>query len=147
MKNKVLNIPALFFYGFLCGALAVLFMVSFQHFQNFYKPEFFVRQHYTAPVTPLKTDDKNVLKPQRVTFSYVSPAAQEVFLVGDFNAWGAYPLLLNKSGKEIEIFNLTLALPTGKYKYYFLVDGQITFDEQAPKIISNGKTYNVLEVK
>ena len=146
MENK-LNIPALFFYGLLCGALAVVFMVSFQHFENFYKPEIFVRQKYISPSAPLKAEDENVLKPKRVSFSYASPAAKEVLLVGDFNAWGAYPLALNKSGKEIEIFTLTLALPTGKYKYYLLADGEIMIDENAPQIISDGKTYNILEVK
>lgn len=147
MKNELLNIPALFFYGLLCGALAVVFMVSFQHFQNFYKPEVFVRNKYVAYGIPLKMQEQDALKPQKVTISLASQTAKDISLVGDFNAWGAYPLTLNKSGKELEIFTITLALPTGKYKYHFLVDGKITLDESAPKTVFNGETYNILEVK
>lgn len=142
-----LNIPALFFYGLLCGALAVVFMVSFHHFENFYKPEIFVRNKYEAYGIPQTPKEPEILQPQKVTISFASPIAKEVSVEGDFNAWGAYPLTLNKSGKELEIFTLTLALPRGKYKYHFIVDGEITLDESAPKTVFNGETYNILEVK
>ena len=144
MKTKTLNIHALFFYGLLCGTLAVVLMVSFQHFENFYQPQIVARPKYKQIPVEEKALD---LKPQRVTFSYVSPSAKEVQLVGDFNAWGAYPLTLNKSENDIEIFNLTLALPTGKYKYRFLVDGKNTLDESVAKIDFNGEIFNILEVK
>ena len=145
MQNKTLNIHALFFYGLLCGALAVVFMITFQHFENFYEPQIIVRPKYTQTLIKDKTIEN--LKPQKVTFSYVSPSANEVQIVGDFNAWGAYPLTLNKSENDIEIFNLTLALPTGKYKYRFLVDGQNALDESATKINLDGEVFNILEVK
>lgn len=144
MKTKALNIHALFFYGLLCGALAVVFMVSFQHFESFYQPQIVARPKYKQIPVKEKALD---LKPQKVTFSYVSPTAKEVQLVGDFNAWGAYPLILNKSENDIEIFNLTLALPTGKYKYRFLVDGKTELDGSVSKIDFNGEIFNILEVK
>ena len=145
MKTDTLNIPALFFYGLLCGALAVVFMVSFRHFDNFYSPQIIARAEYLQ--APAKEKKLENLRPQKVTLSYVSPSAKEVQVVGDFNAWGAYPLTLNKSGQEIEIFNITLALPRGKYKYHFLVDGQIVLDKSAPQTFFDGKFFNILEVK
>ena len=145
MQSKTLNIPALLFYGLLCGALAVVFMVSFQHFNNFYAPQIVVRPKYKQVLTKEKALEN--LKPQRVTFSYVSPSAKEVQLVGDFNAWGTYPLILNKGENDIEIFTLNLALPKGKYKYRFLVDGQTVLDESAAKINLGDEIFNILEVK
>ncbi|MBQ3933687.1 MAG: hypothetical protein II726_00685, partial [Elusimicrobiaceae bacterium] len=40
-----------------------------------------------------------------------------------------------------------LALPTGKYKYRFLVDGKTAIDESSAKITVEGEVYNILEVK
>ena len=145
MKTKVINIPALLFYGLLCGALVVVFIVAFQHFDNFYQPSVIARPEYKQ--MPVKEKNVEDLKPQRVTFSYASPTAKEVQLVGDFNAWGTYPLVLNKGNNDIQIFTLNLALPTGKYKYRFLVDGQPTLDESSTKIKSGDEVYNILEVK
>ena len=145
MQNKTLNIHALFFYGLLCGALVVVFMVTFQHFENFYEPQIIARPNYKQIIVKEKALEN--LKPQNVVFSYVSPSATEVQIVGDFNAWGAYPLTLNKSENDIEIFTLNLALPKGKYKYRFLVDGKTVLDESAAKINSDGETFNILEVK
>lgn len=147
MKNKTLNLHALLFYGFLCGALVVVLINTFQHFDSFYQGEAIVQQKYTAPETDIQNTNVENLKPQKVVFSYASPTAQDVQIMGDFNAWGAYPLTLNKSGNDIEIFTLTLALPTGKYKYYFLVDGEVVLDSGAPQVEYSDKTYNILEVK
>ena len=147
MNDKTLNLHALLFYGFLCGALAVVFMVSFKHFDDFYQLEVITRQQYVYPKKTKQSKAEEKLKPQKVTFSYASPTAKEVLLVGDFNAWGAYPLALNKSGNDIEIFTIDLALPKGKYKYHFLVDSVVTLDESATQVISEKKTYNILEVK
>ena len=145
MKTKTLNTPALIFYGLLCGALAVVLMVTFQHFEDFYAPQVVMRAKYTQ--IPAQEKALENLKPQRVTFSYVSPSAKEVQLEGDFNAWGAYPLTLNKSENDIEIFTLNLALPKGKYNYRFLVDGKTALDESSAKINFDGEVFNVLEVK
>ena len=130
MKTKAINIPALFFYGFLCGALAVVFMVSFQHFENFYQPEIIARAKYVQ--IPAKQKNLENLKPKSITFSYISPSAKEIRIEGDFNAWGAYPLILNKN--ENKTFTLSIALPTGKYKYRFLVDGKAQKDNSAPVV-------------
>lgn len=145
MQNEKLNIPALLFYGLLCGTLAVVFMVSFQHFENFYSPQVVARPKYIQ--ASAKEKAVTHLTPQRVTFSYVSPSAKEVQLVGDFNAWGVYPLILNKGENDIQIFTLSIALPTGKYKYRFLVDGKTAIDESSAKITVEGEVYNILEVK
>lgn len=145
MQNEKLNIPALFFYGLLCGALVVVFMVSFQHFENFYSPQVIARPKYIQVSAKQKAVEN--LKPQSVTISYVSPSAKEVQVVGDFNAWGAYPLILNKGENDIEIFTLNFTLPKGKYKYRFLVDGKTMLDESAKKINFNNEDFNILEVK
>ncbi|MBO4707949.1 MAG: glycogen-binding domain-containing protein [Elusimicrobiaceae bacterium] len=145
MHSKALNIPALIFYGLLCGALVVVLIVSFQHFNSFYSPQIIVRPKYKQTSAQEKAVEN--LKPQRVAFSYVSPSAKEVQVVGDFNAWGAYPLTLNKSDNDIEIFTLNLALPKGKYKFRFLVDGQVAIDESSAKIKSGNEIFNILEVK
>jgi 1,4-alpha-glucan branching enzyme len=64
-----------------------------------------------------------------VRFELVAPDAQSVFLAGSFNHWNAKATRLvrlhdGKWAKE-------LWLPTGRYEYLFVVDGQWTADPKA----------------
>lgn len=93
----------------------------------------------------IKQNDFTNMAPKKVTFSFFAPQARRIFLVGDFNAWGVYPLEVPSDPEGN--FSKSLVLPKGKYKYYFDVDGQKVLDEKAPKIIFEGEEYSLLSVK
>ncbi len=57
-----------------------------------------------------------------VDFRMKAPKAKTVFLVGDFNHWKSGTLALAKVADGS--WELTLALPPGRYHYRFLVDGK-----------------------
>ncbi len=73
-----------------------------------------------------KVDKINVAAPdsgvKSVKILFSSNSAQKVSLVGDFNAWGAEPLLL-KSLKD-GMWEAELQLKPGMYEYNLVVDGQ-----------------------
>jgi len=54
-------------------------------------------------------------------FEFLAPAAQAVFLAGDFNNWdaSAHPMKKDKNGKWTAAF----PLKPGRYEYRFFVDG------------------------
>lgn len=56
-------------------------------------------------------------------FSLYAPQAASVALVGDFNGWGSMAeLSLKPAGKGM--WSVDIPLPSGRYQYAFLVDGQ-----------------------
>ncbi len=59
---------------------------------------------------------------QRVTFSYAEPTAQTVLLAGDFTGWQQSPISLKKDKNGV--WKKTVSLPTGRYEYRLLVDGE-----------------------
>ena len=59
---------------------------------------------------------------QKVTFSFVGPAAQSVQLAGDFTGWQQAPVAMKKL--KSGMWKATVALPPGRYEYRLLVDGQ-----------------------
>jgi hypothetical protein len=71
-------------------------------------------------VAPHRVDEE-AAGPRRVVLRLVAPASSAVFVVGDFNDWSpvATPLQLTAKGEWI----VRLALPPGRYRYTFLVDG------------------------
>jgi 1,4-alpha-glucan branching enzyme len=62
------------------------------------------------------------IKQRRVNFSLEATEAKEVILIGDFNNWNPkkHPMHKDKNGMWIK----TVIIPSGKYEYKFLVDGQ-----------------------
>lgn len=63
---------------------------------------------------------------RRVSFSLEAPHAQQVALVGDFNAWDPlkHPMKKDASG----IWEKTVILEPGTYEYKFFQDGQWVLD-------------------
>lgn len=70
-------------------------------------------------------------------FSLYAPQADSVTLVGDFNGWGSVSEIRLKSAGSGR-WEVTTPLPSGRYQYAFLVDGQrwVT-DPQAEQHISD----------
>ena len=64
---------------------------------------------------------KTKILTKKVQFEILAPAAQEVYLAGDFNNWDASSNPMKKDKKGI--WKITLSLKPGTYEYRFLVDG------------------------
>jgi hypothetical protein len=60
------------------------------------------------------------LGPTAIQFELAEPAAHQVVLVGDFNDWDRSRTPLIRDGDR---WRTTVRLPTGVYRYAFLVDG------------------------
>lgn len=71
---------------------------------------------------------------KRATFQLSAPGANEVFVAGTFNDWKPDARAL-KRGKG-DVFRTWMNLPSGRYEYRFVVDGQWQEDptcgERAP---------------
>ena len=73
-----------------------------------------------------KAKAEQKIKLRKVTFSFESNEAREVFLVGDFNNWDPTAHLMNNNGNGI--WKKSVTIPPGKHEYKFFVDGQWTAD-------------------
>ena len=86
------------------------------------------------------------IKRRRVTFTYVAPNAEEVILMGDFNDWDPqkHPMKKNDNG----VWTKIAMIPTGRWEYKFMVDGQWRLDPENDLLCSNrfGTRNNVLLV-
>jgi 1,4-alpha-glucan branching enzyme len=82
-----------------------------------------------------KVEPKKKIKRQKITFSFESSDAKEVFLMGDFNNWNPkkHPMKKDDNGK----WTKAVLLPPGKYEYKFLVDGQWKEDPHNERICPN----------
>ena len=60
--------------------------------------------------------------PAGVTFRIEAPAASKVAVVGDFNGWDRTGIPLIRD-RRTGIWQATVALPHGLYRYSYLVDG------------------------
>lgn len=58
-----------------------------------------------------------------VEFAYFRPGAQCVHLAGDFNQWGSQPQAMTRD--EHGWWRLRLALPSGEYRFKYVVDEKI----------------------
>ena len=69
-----------------------------------------------------KLISKQKAKKRKITFSFESPDAETVILMGDFNHWSPrkHPMKRDKNGA----WKKTIMLAPGNYEYKFLVDGQ-----------------------
>jgi 1,4-alpha-glucan branching enzyme len=68
-------------------------------------------------------------------FSFKSPAAMSVLLVGDFTHWQQKPIALKKQPDGI--WRATVALAPGSYHYRFLVDGEWRDDPECTIRVPN----------
>jgi hypothetical protein len=86
------------------------------------------RKDQPKPVEPV-SERSPVREEQEITLKYVSPAAREVKVAGNFNGWhpNATPLKNNGTGE----WTVRLALRSGQYEYRFVVDGHWMEDPHA----------------
>jgi hypothetical protein len=88
-----------------------------------------------------------------VKFTYYDPAANEVYLAGEFNNWSttATPMKRDPDG----VWWIILPLPPGRYEYKFVVDGQWMADPMNPitvgpygnSVIRVGENYEILPIE
>ena len=73
-----------------------------------------------------------------VTFRYHDPAAQSVFLAGDFNAWSATRDTMHRDTATGD-FTRDVSLPPGaRVDYKFIVDGRWILDPANPRTCTGG---------
>jgi hypothetical protein len=71
---------------------------------------------------------------QLVQFVLVASEASAVTLVGDFNDWSVSATPLTREGGD-GVWWVTVPLPPGRYRYSFVVDGQVWLgDPNAPAV-------------
>ena len=77
---------------------------------------------------PKKPEPKTQTK--KVQFEFLAPAAQGVYLTGNFKDWDpkASPMKKDKEG----IWRINLSLKPGRYEYRFFVDGNWENDPVCP---------------
>lgn len=82
---------------------------------------------------------------KKIVFKYQPPIASElaVFLIGDFNNW-------DKTSHKLEdkngIYETTLELAPGEYKYHFLIDDKAALDPTADTILVDGIVYSLARI-
>ena len=78
---------------------------------------------------------KAQVKRKRIIFSLDAPGAKEVSLVGTFNMWNKkkHPMKKTDDG----IWKKFIIIPSGKYEYKFLVDGEWWHDPKNEKVCYN----------
>ena len=70
----------------------------------------------------MEKEKKKKIKKRRVMMALKALGASEVFLMGDFNNWNdkIHPMKRNEKGLWVK----AVMLPSGRYEYKFLVDGE-----------------------
>ena len=95
----------------------------------------------------VKAKAKSKSNLRKVKFSFESTKAREVSLLGDFNNWDprAHPMKNDGNGR----WNRTVVIPSGKYEYKFLADGQWLLDPCNDQCCPNcfGSANSVLNLK
>ena len=86
------------------------------------------------------------IKRRRVTLFLEAPEAEVVSLMGDFNQWNekTHPMKKGADG----VWKKIIMVPTGKYEYRFLVDGEWWNDPANNQVCTNcfGTLNNVFKV-
>ena len=80
-----------------------------------------------------------------VLFTLEKPAADKVFVAGDFNDWTESANPLEKEG---DTWKAVIDIPPGTYEYKFIVDGTYITDPGNPNTVSDpyGGKNSLLEV-
>ncbi len=82
-----------------------------------------------------------------IVFRTLCPSAREVLVAGDFNDWTPNQTPLQRIDNN-GVFETKLALPRGRYRYRFVIDGRWSYDRDNPQVESNeeGEISSVVEV-
>lgn len=83
--------------------------------------------------TTMSTRIKTEAKPQN--FSFVTPTARSVQLVGDFTNWQERPIPLQKEPNGV--WRAAIRLEPGTHYYRFIVDGQWRDDPECSLRVPN----------
>ncbi len=90
--------------------------------------------------------DSPVIEPAGVTFRLKSPSARTVQVAGDFNNWAlgdaesGEVLVGLMERKEQGVWELTIALQPGRYRYKYLVgERNWVLDPENPRIVDDGR--------
>jgi 1,4-alpha-glucan branching enzyme len=74
-------------------------------------------------------------KTKKVRFNLYAPEAERAFLVGDFNHWDVDSLPMKRDNKGT--WEVSFALPPGRYEYRFWVDEVWHDDPNAQERVEN----------
>lgn len=82
-----------------------------------------------------KSKTKTKVQTKNVQFEILAPAAQAVYLAGNFNNWdaSAHPMKKDKDG----VWKIKLSLKPGRYEYRFFVDGNWENDPSCSCCVPN----------
>jgi 1,4-alpha-glucan branching enzyme len=72
---------------------------------------------------------------KKQTFSFTAPKAANVLLAGDFTGWQDRPVPMKKRPRGL--WQVTVALPPGRYHYRFIVDGEWRDDPECTLRVPN----------
>lgn len=101
--------------------------------------ELWSRRDRRHPLAAEEAPDAH-LAPRRVEggllFRFEDPEAEEVYLVGEFNAWDARSTPLNRVGEGV--FEVRVPLQPGIWRYAFVVDGSWVRPPGAPRYEPDG---------
>ena len=90
----------------------------------------------TAGQPPVAAGSQLPVSDTFVKFSFVAPAAKEVYLVGDFNDWDVSKTPMARSGTT---WTVVVPMPAGRHQYSFVVDGKSwSNDPTAPSAPDDG---------
>jgi 1,4-alpha-glucan branching enzyme len=74
-------------------------------------------------------------KTKKVRFNLYAPEAERAFLAGDFNNWDVHSLPMERDRKGT--WEVSVALPAGRYEYRFRVDEVWQDDPNAQERVEN----------
>lgn len=83
----------------------------------------------------MKNTNTITVKEKAQKFTYATPDAQAVQLVGDFTDWQERPIPLRKEPNGL--WQAAVRLEPGTHYYRFLVDGQWRDDPECPLFVPN----------
>jgi 1,4-alpha-glucan branching enzyme len=82
-----------------------------------------------------KSSEEAKPKTKKVRFNFYAPEAERVFLAGDFNHWDVDSLPMKRDNKGT--WEVSFALPPGRYEYRFWVDGVWQNDPNCSSTVEN----------
>ncbi|MBI4355391.1 MAG: glycoside hydrolase [Candidatus Omnitrophica bacterium] len=86
-------------------------------------------------------------KSKTIEFTFPSPPAREVLLLGSFTQWERGPVAMKKD--RLGVWRAGIKLPSGQHEYRFLVDGTWQNDPACRQCVPNsfGSANCVVDVR